>query len=224
MTTQAIITIDDGPSKKWKPRANHLDDKGVKAIWFCTGQNLKKRPEAAKELIRQGHWIANHSYEHRAFSDTTESQARRSLQRTEEHIETVYERTPRQRHHKLFRFPYGDRGGKHIDRNQRLLTELGFADPLRHNVSYDWWHEYGHDESQDTFWTFDPKEYRDITKDAIQQRINDDHPEQGGSLRTDESNDIILLHDIPEHTDDFHYALKEINKATDIVNPETFIQ
>ena len=47
MTTHAIITTDDGPSKKWRPRMNHLNDIGVKAMWFCTGQNLKKRPEAA---------------------------------------------------------------------------------------------------------------------------------------------------------------------------------
>jgi peptidoglycan/xylan/chitin deacetylase (PgdA/CDA1 family) len=224
MKTQAVITIDDGPSKAWQPRANHLDDLGVKAIWFCTGTNLDERPDAAKHLVRRGHLIANHSYEHRAFSDLSESEARRSIQQTEEHIETVYEETPRQRDHKLFRFPYGDRGEKHRERNQRILAELGFTNPLGPNVSYDWWEEYGLNESHDTFWTFDPKEYRDITRDAIKQRINDNNPEQGGSLQTSGSNDIILLHDIPQHTDDFHYALKEINKVSKLVNPEILLR
>jgi hypothetical protein len=91
-------------------------------------------------------------------------------------------------------------------------------------VSYDWWEEYGLNESHDTFWTFDPKEYRDITRDAIKQRVNDNNPEQGGSLGTNESNDIILLHDIPQHTDDFHYALKEINKVSKLVNPEILLR
>lgn len=224
MTTQAVITIDDGPSKAWQARANQLDNLGVKAIWFCTGQNLKERPNAAQELIHRGHWIANHSHDHRAFSDISEDQARHSLQETENHIKTIYEDTSTPRDHKLFRFPYGDRGEHHLERNQRILSDLSFTDLLGPKISYNWWSEYGHDESQDTFWTFDPKEYRDITRDEIQQRINDADPDQGGSLQTTGSNDIILLHDIPEHTDDFHYALKELNKATDIVNPETFLQ
>ena len=57
----AYLIIDDGPSKDMKKKVDFLVSKKIPAIWFCRGDYLEKRPEAAVYAIKKGHIIGNHS-------------------------------------------------------------------------------------------------------------------------------------------------------------------
>lgn len=64
-----FLTFDDGPSTTNTPDVlDILEEKGVKATFFITGQNLANGGERAANLLKAtfeaGHAIANHSWSH----------------------------------------------------------------------------------------------------------------------------------------------------------------
>lgn len=59
------LTFDDGPIPKVTPWVlDTLDDYGVKATFFCVGDNVRKYPEIFAEILRRGHQVGNHTYHH----------------------------------------------------------------------------------------------------------------------------------------------------------------
>ena len=63
---QIAITIDDGPDPDVTPAVLDLLDAGnAKATFFCIGQAVQAHPVLAREIVRRGHRIENHSYAHR---------------------------------------------------------------------------------------------------------------------------------------------------------------
>jgi peptidoglycan-N-acetylglucosamine deacetylase len=60
------ITIDDGPEPQVTPQVlARLDERGVKASFFCIGERVARYPDLAREIVRRGHAIENHSQRHR---------------------------------------------------------------------------------------------------------------------------------------------------------------
>jgi len=60
------ITIDDGPDPDNTPRVLDLLERHiVKATFFCVGERVLRYPELAREIVRRGHAIENHSQRHR---------------------------------------------------------------------------------------------------------------------------------------------------------------
>lgn len=59
------LTFDDGPVPEVTPRVlDILDSYGWKATFFCVGENVHKYPELYQEILRRGHHVGNHSYNH----------------------------------------------------------------------------------------------------------------------------------------------------------------
>lgn len=59
------LTFDDGPVPEVTPRVlDILDHYGWKATFFCVGENVHKYPELYQEILRRGHHVGNHSYNH----------------------------------------------------------------------------------------------------------------------------------------------------------------
>ncbi len=59
------ITIDDGPDPQVTPRVlDILDQYKVVATFFCIGTRVIAEPLLAREILRRGHAIENHSYRH----------------------------------------------------------------------------------------------------------------------------------------------------------------
>ena len=59
------LTFDDGPHPEitaWV--IDELKKHQIKATFFCVGDNLKKHPETAKQLLTEGHQIGNHTMHH----------------------------------------------------------------------------------------------------------------------------------------------------------------
>lgn len=58
------LTIDDSPSEHTPELLELLDNYGVKAIFFCIGQNIERYPEHFLQIQNRGHIVGYHSYAH----------------------------------------------------------------------------------------------------------------------------------------------------------------
>lgn len=59
------LTFDDGPIPEVTPEVLEILDKyGVKATFFMVGENIDKHPEVFEQVVKAGHAIGNHTYNH----------------------------------------------------------------------------------------------------------------------------------------------------------------
>ncbi|MBQ7162973.1 MAG: polysaccharide deacetylase family protein [Bacteroidales bacterium] len=79
------LSFDDGPIPEVTPWVlDVLDRYGIKATFFCVGENVHKHPEVYQEILQRGHRTGNHSYNHaqglkmanRRYYDNIEQAAR----------------------------------------------------------------------------------------------------------------------------------------------------
>jgi peptidoglycan/xylan/chitin deacetylase (PgdA/CDA1 family) len=62
---EVAITFDDGPDPEVTPRVlDLLDAHGAKASFFCVGERAAAAPGLAREIVRRGHSVENHSLRH----------------------------------------------------------------------------------------------------------------------------------------------------------------
>ena len=62
---EVALTFDDGPDPVVTPRVlDLLDQYGAKASFFCIGNKVIAYPELAREIIRRGHSVENHTNSH----------------------------------------------------------------------------------------------------------------------------------------------------------------
>jgi peptidoglycan-N-acetylglucosamine deacetylase len=97
------LTFDDGPTQ---PALDELlpklRERGVKATFFLTGAELKRRPDLGRKLVEEGHELGNHSYFHKRMAFKTASFISEELRKTDELIRAAgYNGTIH------FRPPYG---------------------------------------------------------------------------------------------------------------------
>lgn len=103
---EIAITFDDGPDPEITPQVlDILDRYNAKASFFCIGKKVAEFPELAKEIIKRGHSIENHSYHHPlAFSFYGMSKLHEEVQAAQQEITRVTGYTPQ-----YFRAPAGFR-------------------------------------------------------------------------------------------------------------------
>lgn len=101
---QIAITIDDGPNPEVTPAVlDILEEAGAHATFFCIGQAVEAHPALAREIVRRGHRIENHSYAHRHhFSIMGPKQLRREINHAQDVISQITGRSPA-----YFRAPAG---------------------------------------------------------------------------------------------------------------------
>ena len=59
------LTFDDGPIPEMTPWILDLLDKyGIKATFFCVGDNVRKHPEIYRMVLERGHITGNHTFHH----------------------------------------------------------------------------------------------------------------------------------------------------------------
>ncbi|HEX8010618.1 MAG TPA: polysaccharide deacetylase family protein [Casimicrobiaceae bacterium] len=107
----AYLTIDDAPSPSLRMKTDYLHSKGIPAIFFCLGKSMEERPELVVDAIQKGFVIGNHSYDHPHFSDLPLPECYQQIERTDQIIEHLYSQAGVRRPARLFRFPFGDKGG-----------------------------------------------------------------------------------------------------------------
>lgn len=63
---EIVLTFDDGPDAYVTPLIlDQLDKYCAKASFFCIGKKAVAHPDLLAEIVRRGHSIENHSYNHR---------------------------------------------------------------------------------------------------------------------------------------------------------------
>jgi len=225
MVKLAYLTIDDAPSSDMKKKIEFLRSKGIPAIWFCEGYLLEKMPESVIHAIKKGFVIGNHTYDHPHVSEITLGECFDEIKTTDELIEAVYETAGVKRPAKVFRFPYGDKGGgKEVEKGwpedrkdfiqaiQDFLRKLGYKQPKFEGIKYDWFLRAGLLRDVDVSWTYDCMEYLARKKEPtfgiiglkqVLERMDEDVPDGGRGLNFPDSNEIVLTHDHSETADMF---------------------
>jgi peptidoglycan/xylan/chitin deacetylase (PgdA/CDA1 family) len=62
---EVALSIDDGPEIAVTPRVLEILDRyQAKATFFCIGRRIEEHAELAREVVRRGHQIENHTYRH----------------------------------------------------------------------------------------------------------------------------------------------------------------
>lgn len=98
-----LVTFDDGPNPATTEIIlNLLDSEKIKALFFCVGNNVKRYPELAKEIVDRGHRIGNHTFNHKVITKLSKDDFEKEVISTNQIIEDVVGNSPR-----LFRPPHG---------------------------------------------------------------------------------------------------------------------
>jgi len=98
------LTFDDGPDPRSTPvLLDALQEEGVKVVFFCVGEKVAAHPELAARIVREGHLVENHSYDH---SNGMNFLTTRQLCAEMTHAQTVIEHATG-RQPRLFRPPMG---------------------------------------------------------------------------------------------------------------------
>lgn len=142
------FTFDDGNTndmpgytfEQWNDKIlQHLDDAGLKAIFFVMGAN--KTDEKGKQLLTtwnaRGHNIANHTFSHKNYnsSQTTFETFKRELLQTDSIIK------PYSNYIRMFRFPYLKEGNTNekIESFRTFLKEQGYRNDHVTIDASDWY-------------------------------------------------------------------------------------
>jgi len=95
-TTAMALTFDDGPDPEFTPEVLRvLDRYGLKATFAMMGWNCERHADLAKQLVADGHEVANHGWSHIDLSKVDALTARSEVLRGLAAIEGVTGEHPR---------------------------------------------------------------------------------------------------------------------------------
>lgn len=94
---KVYLTFDDGPVPEVTPYVlDTLREAGVKATFFCVGENVEKHPDIYQRILAEGHAVGNHTYNHLNGWKTDHDTYIANVKKADQLIESP-----------LFRPPYG---------------------------------------------------------------------------------------------------------------------
>jgi peptidoglycan-N-acetylglucosamine deacetylase len=120
------LTFDDGPSP-WTPKVLEvLRRHHVHATFCMLGNQAAQYPAFAREVVREGNQVCNHSRDHADMARLPKKQARREVVAAERQIRDAAGVAP-----KIFRFPYGssDATARQVVRGYGLRALSWDVDP-----------------------------------------------------------------------------------------------
>ncbi|WP_018132484.1 polysaccharide deacetylase family protein [Effusibacillus pohliae] len=78
------LTFDDGPDPRFTPEIlEMLKQRHLTATFFVVGQNALAHPDLTREIVKQGHLIANHSFTHPELEKLDRDQVYKELSDTD---------------------------------------------------------------------------------------------------------------------------------------------
>ncbi|MGC9669458.1 polysaccharide deacetylase family protein [Planosporangium sp. 12N6] len=123
-TDGVALTFDDGPGAQTMPMLDLLRSWGVTATFCLIGENVRAHPDLVRAIVRDGHTLCNHTWNHDlALGRRSKDAIRADLQRTNDEIHKAAPGVPV----RYFRHP----GGAWTPAAVRVAAELGM-------VSIDW--------------------------------------------------------------------------------------
>lgn len=120
------LTFDDGPHEANTPRLlKVLRKHHAQATFFVTGVNATRYPAQLRAMVRDGHAVEVHSWDHPDLTSRSDRSVRRQLGLTKSAIRRAIGRSP-----KFYRPPYGatERRVRTIAKRQRLREVLWTVD------------------------------------------------------------------------------------------------
>ncbi|MHC5309046.1 polysaccharide deacetylase family protein [Myroides sp. LJL116] len=129
-TKTVYLTFDDGPIPQVTPWVLSILSKyNIKATFFCIGDNISKHPSIFKEIINQGHQVANHTFNHLNGWKTSKFDYLANIEK----CQNIMGKTTLI-NNKLFRPPYGK-----ITRSQiKLLQQNDYKIVMWSNLTRDY--------------------------------------------------------------------------------------
>lgn len=116
------FTFDDGPDDVWTPQILAvLTQLGIKGTFLCVGARVAQNPQVVQEMVKAGHVVGNHSWDHPNFTKISISEVRSQIERTADEIARVTSVRPR-----FFRPPYGALNEAVIEEVIRLQYKILF--------------------------------------------------------------------------------------------------
>jgi peptidoglycan/xylan/chitin deacetylase (PgdA/CDA1 family) len=98
------LTFDDGPSESTPAILDLLAEHKIPATFFACGANIRRLPEIARETVRRGHELGNHTETHPNLCFHSSSAIRLEFARAQATIQEIAGVAPR-----LMRAPFGVR-------------------------------------------------------------------------------------------------------------------
>lgn len=160
--------------------------------------------------IQKGFWIGNHSFAHPHFSTISLEHAEEEIDKTEYWIEKAYELAGVKREHKLFRFPFLDRGEKKgnefVESLQGMLRDKGFKRVEFDGLNYPIFLSEEAKRYIDVPCTLEAKEYALFAPEYMKKHglydvedflklLEKKDEKNGFDLRDEKSADLFLMHD-----------------------------
>lgn len=100
---KVLLTFDDGPHNPNTTKTLEVLKKhDVKALFCVIGKNIEGNEHILKQLIDEGHLLANHSYSHAFWFDVWSTKKVTNDLASCQHLINTYQTSPQ-----LFRPPYG---------------------------------------------------------------------------------------------------------------------
>ena len=129
-TRQLALTYDDGPNDPHTLRLlDVLARHDVRATFFLIGRYVRQQPEIAREIVKAGHVVGNHTFTHPLLTFKSKTEIRQELSDCRASLSDAIGE-----HSNLFRPPFGGRRPAVL----RIARELGL-EPVMWNVTgYDW--------------------------------------------------------------------------------------
>lgn len=90
-----FLTFDDGPIPEVTTFVlDFLREKGIKATFFCVGDNVRKHPEIFQRILDEGHQVGNHTFNHLQGLYTSSKDYIRNVEKADELIKSPLFRPP----------------------------------------------------------------------------------------------------------------------------------
>lgn len=94
---KVYLTFDDGPTESLSNWIlDELEEKNIKATFFCVGTNAQKYPELMDRIVSSGHRVGNHTMRHEKGISVDREVYLNSIEECALHVKS-----------NLFRPPYG---------------------------------------------------------------------------------------------------------------------
>ncbi len=94
-SNEVFVTFDDGPIPEVTPWVLDEADKwNAKLTFFCVGENVFKHPDVYKEVLRRGHKVGNHTYNHIKAWSYSKDEYFNNIEKASTFIETNLFRPP----------------------------------------------------------------------------------------------------------------------------------
>ena len=106
-----------------------LKEKGVKAAFFCTTDQLRTAPEIVARMINEGHIVGNHSHTHASFPGISRRQMAEEIITADNYLRTHYGYSA-----PFFRYPKGEYNESSLE----AVASLGFTSVFWSSSYADW--------------------------------------------------------------------------------------